>query len=192
MRSRSEARAGAGEFCDSRAIHHRPRASCSRIRRRRACRSRRAGFSTQHSHVTPDKLKTCRHGRRQVPCRTGLDFVSPRQADACPQPASWPTSVGWFLPGPPGLARAGPRAEKAGGDTFSTVMPWRRVMRRARFKNRRGCLGPGACDPSGISDTRPVSWSGRKPSAVHATGALYRPPTSLVKSSPTWIDASRT
>ena len=47
---------------------------------------------------------------------------------------------------------SGPRAEKAGGDTFSTVMPWRRVMRRARFKNRRGCLGPGACDPSGISD----------------------------------------
>ena len=123
----------------------RPRASCSRIRRRRACRSRRTNAG-------------------------GLG--TPR--------------------GPPGLERAGPRAEEAGGDTFSTVMPWRRVMRRARFKNRRGCLGPGACDPSGISDMRPVSWSGRKPSAVHATGALYRPPTSLVKSSPTWIDASRT
>jgi hypothetical protein len=40
----------------------------------------------------------------------------------------------------------------AWGDTFSTVMPWRRVMRRARFKNRRGCLGPGACDPSGVLD----------------------------------------
>ena len=66
-----------------------------------------------------------------------------------PQPAN---QCGWArnARGPPGLERAGPRARKAGGDTFSTVMPWRRVMRRARFKNRRGCLGPGACDPSGI------------------------------------------
>jgi hypothetical protein len=112
---------------------------------------------------------------------------------ACLRPA--PQHLGIFIPatpGPPGLERTMPRARKAGGDTFSTGMPWRRVMRRARFKNRRGCLGPGACDPSGISDTRPVSWTGRKPSAVHATGALDRPPTSLVKSSPTWIDASRT
>ena len=72
VRSRSEARAGAGAFCDSRAIHHRPRASRSRIRQRRACRSRRAGFSTQQPHELPDKLETCRHGGTHVPCRTGL------------------------------------------------------------------------------------------------------------------------
>jgi len=33
------------------------------------------------------------------------DILSPRQADACPLPVAWPTSVGWCLPGPPGLAR---------------------------------------------------------------------------------------
>ena len=51
----------------------RPRASRSRIRRRRACRSRRAGFSTQQQRQLPDKLKTCRHGgtARIVPNTTG-------------------------------------------------------------------------------------------------------------------------
>jgi len=34
-----------------------------------------------------------------------------------------------------------PRSAGARGDTFSTAMPWRRDMRRARFNNRRGCLG---------------------------------------------------
>jgi len=74
VRSRSEARAGAGAFCDSRAIHYRPRASRSRIRQRRACRSRRAGFSTQQPHVTPGQVGNLppRGHARSVPNRIGL------------------------------------------------------------------------------------------------------------------------
>jgi hypothetical protein len=52
LRSRSEARAGAGALCDSRAIHHRPRASCSKVRRRRACRSRRTNPRDSGSFLT--------------------------------------------------------------------------------------------------------------------------------------------
>jgi hypothetical protein len=54
LRSRSEARAGAGEFCDSRAIPPRPRAFCSRIRRRRACRSRRTNAAPCHTDRRSD------------------------------------------------------------------------------------------------------------------------------------------
>ena len=41
LRSRSEARAGAGELCLKRKTHHCPRACDGKVRQRRACRSRR-------------------------------------------------------------------------------------------------------------------------------------------------------
>ena len=63
----------------------RPRASRSRIRRRRACRSRRTNAARQHRlHQLRDKLKTCRHGAEHVSCRTLL-AASPVHVHPSPQ-----------------------------------------------------------------------------------------------------------
>ena len=56
-------------------------------------------------------------------------------------------------------------------------------MRRARLKKDGGASGSGSCDPSGIP-------AKAGPSAIHAARSMNRPPTNLVKSSPTWFDSS--
>jgi hypothetical protein len=57
-----------------------------------------AGFSTQHPHVTPGKLKTCPHGEtaRIVPNTTGTQFISRSVAGVTGR--TWPS----------GIARSGP------------------------------------------------------------------------------------